>query len=864
MKKTLLTILCLALGVGFANAQTKLEARSVSKSQDMQEAVRLDRGDVQRSYKASIFQTKDVLWSTTFSVADSAAGKYTTGVISTATTYGTTAVAAHSTSNVGSTWVRLPDTSHATAASQFFSTNFPSTKNWLRGSLDIVNTPTQNDGFMFLSMLESAQTQDMGAYDAYIAFQGFSTIGAPVVDMTLSQTYRKFNSDKCYIDYSTDGSTWNTMEVLVRGVDCGTNEWVRGQQIFTLPAAVGQQSNVNIRLRWTSDSKAGGTFGYLWAVDDVCFSSGTVDRMRLSQYNYVKGMYQMMPAGLTVPIESYYRVRNTGINTRTNVKANVYAMNDGGVEDQYGAATSLATSQVVSSMPFNPSLDTLLLIDPKGQLTQGGQVYGTEGGLPTDLDSNVHGFYYTAIESDGVTMNTDTLSYMVNSNSVPGMENASVWAADNGVLRKYSRYAYGIVHEDGADYITTIPSESGWNLAEYQLLLNYVTGNTIPENWVIRGVQLVASTPYIDRNIADQDAERGANSTISAVLRFDTSYDGGNYIYSIDHGATAHDVTAADLPNMDGLTYATYGNYTVINIPFLNQPKLMPGKSYYIGYKQETGGNFACATSSYFYYDENHYTGDVHDTTAVMFKDVDGMHAFANPQKAPEVLIHDPHSTNQYYYTNFSRTTGTNIPMIRMLVGPKVQMTKYALSATCGENVQIQAPDGTNICGEVDSLVQGSSRTYYVVPDDANYEIDQILIDGQPLTNGAVVGNVSRTDKFDEQSQVSYAEINIVNVQEARTISVTVKSLGISDPAAKNVSMKLQPNPATSNVNLTISGVTGMVNYSLIDMSGRTISSNRINAENVNTINVSNLAKGAYFVRITNDKFSKVEKLIVR
>ena len=76
--------------------------------------------------------------------------------------------------------------------------------------------------------------------------------------------------------------------------------------------------------------------------------------------------------------------------------------------------------------------------------------------------------------------------------------------------------------------------------------------------------------------------------------------------------------------------------------------------------------------------------------------------------------------------------------------------------------------------------------------------------------------------------------------------------------------MYLQPNPATSQVNLDIQGVTGMVNCMLIDMSGRVVYNKDINAEVAQTINLNSLAKGAYFVRITNDKFSKVEKLIVR
>ena len=74
----------------------------------------------------------------------------------------------------------------------------------------------------------------------------------------------------------------------------------------------------------------------------------------------------------------------------------------------------------------------------------------------------------------------------------------------------------------------------------------------------------------------------------------------------------------------------------------------------------------------------------------------------------------------------------------------------------------------------------------------------------------------------------------------------------------------MKPNPATNSVTLNMRGVEGMVNCSIIDMSGRVVYNRAINAESAQTIDLSNVAAGAYFVRVTNDKFSKVEKLIVR
>ena len=113
----------------------------------------------------------------------------------------------------------------------------------------------------------------------------------------------------------------------------------------------------------------------------------------------------------------------------------------------------------------------------------------------------------------------------------------------------------------------------------------------------------------------------------------------------------------------------------------------------------------------------------------------------------------------------------------------------------------------------------------------------------------------------------SYYYVTIENLQGDHKISFAGHAypynLGIEGEAS-NVSLGMRPNPASHNVTLNMTGVTGMVNCSIIDMSGRVVYNRAINAETSHTIDLSNVAAGAYFVRVTNDSFSKVEKLIVR
>ena len=145
---------------------------------------------------------------------------------------------------------------------------------------------------------------------------------------------------------------------------------------------------------------------------------------------------------------------------------------------------------------------------------------------------------------------------------------------------------------------------------------------------------------------------------------------------------------------------------------------------------------------------------------------------------------------------------------------------------------------------------------------------DNIIIVSFDMDDDEETGDRNFRVTYDEDNNTYAYQYSFANIQGNHEIRFAFEQdttpHGGFDPVAAGVYMNLQPNPATSQVNLNIVGVTGMVNCMLIDMSGRVVYNQDINAETTQTINLNSLAKGAYFVRITNDKFSKVEKLIVR
>ena len=76
----------------------------------------------------------------------------------------------------------------------------------------------------------------------------------------------------------------------------------------------------------------------------------------------------------------------------------------------------------------------------------------------------------------------------------------------------------------------------------------------------------------------------------------------------------------------------------------------------------------------------------------------------------------------------------------------------------------------------------------------------------------------------------------------------------------------IYPNPTSSATTISVSGVNGKVKIAIVDMNGRTVASETMECASdcVKTMDVENLAQGAYFVRITGESVNMVKKLVVR
>jgi hypothetical protein len=82
----------------------------------------------------------------------------------------------------------------------------------------------------------------------------------------------------------------------------------------------------------------------------------------------------------------------------------------------------------------------------------------------------------------------------------------------------------------------------------------------------------------------------------------------------------------------------------------------------------------------------------------------------------------------------------------------------------------------------------------------------------------------------------------------------------------KYVDMKVYPNPASNNVNVVLEGISGQTNIMVYDMSGKVVSSMRVEvANNGQIINlpVENYTQGIYFIKAVNNDAVMTKKLII-
>lgn len=716
------------------------------------------------------YRSGDTLFYCDFSVPNQ---YYSTGTVTTTQYVNGEAIPIHQQTAYHSRWQRIGSYTDTILSDVYYPASFDGWYSWPfrpnRYEDSSLNAISGDAGIMLMTMQDQIAEWGghgtTGNFDAYIAFPPFSTMDVDGIRVKFYQYYRCFNNDKCWIDYSTDGVNWSSLEINVRSVDVNVNSTVQGWKSVNLPIALGNQPTVYLRLRWSCDNNAGGAYGYVWAVDDF-FVIPIPDYDYRTTSNAIRGAYGMVPQGLQLPATYVSRITNMGMQTLAGTTARLYA--DGNLLGQDVVSVPFAQTKyaIVDASGFYTDTTYWNNNPENGGFNYYGGTFGTiyNNGLIPSVTVGQHTL--TAVTSMPGGLHTDTINMSYTVGATVGTD--YVWAWDNGNMLYGSYYCYG---QNTTGYNSDNPEEIGYDQPGFMMNVRYRTGQTVPTGWVVRGMQIVASSELTE-----------AGAIISPVLFEDSSYyDGPNATLSrrtLSTGAASHTVTANET-NQNGnyITGDVVSNYNVITMMFPEQPELKPNMMYRVGY-EVVNGSFMPAVDDEIY---------------------GGMGAYD--------------FQSGFYGVRWSNPTRR--PMIRLLVGPAQFVPKTAVAFNCptGYNLQISRSNNAIACGAIDSVVLGSTVTYTVYPESGmSLDFYNVYVNGSPVP----FDTYSQYDEYG--NEFTFIEFTLSNVTTPQSVSFSV-SEPLSYPTVNGPATVFAGDTATfwaslthpATLTWTVQGTTAMV-----------------------------------------------------
>ncbi|MBQ9638318.1 MAG: fibronectin type III domain-containing protein [Bacteroidales bacterium] len=140
-----------------------------------------------------------------------------------------------------------------------------------------------------------------------------------------------------------------------------------------------------------------------------------------------------------------------------------------------------------------------------------------------------------------------------------------------------------------------------------------------------------------------------------------------------------------------------------------------------------------------------------------------------------------------------------------------------------------------------------------------------------------VTGSTTATLRFPNEEETyvffvrSFCEGRYGSTWTTNLVMVDVQEVG-DDPdpnaidGAEGVQVRLYPNPASGSTTVSLEGVSGTVELTVVDMNGRSVRTERVECDGdcAHRMELSGLSAGVYFVRISSEGTDVVRKLVVR
>ena len=228
--------------------------------------------------------------------------------------------------------------------------------------------------------------------------------------------------------------------------------------------------------------------------------------------------------------------------------------------------------------------------------------------------------------------------------------------------------------------------------------------------------------------------------------------------------------------------------------------------------------------------------------------------------------------------TNFDQTYDVTSHPATVTGLTKNTQYNAAVMAVCGGILESEASDTvsfTTLDCPVPTNVAVSNVTTHTATITWNGTASSYTLEygseGYPQGDGTAIANITGnsyqlTDLVDGYAYDVYvmANCDAQNASDWSTKATFTTLVGINGVEGSMVTV--YPNPTSNSTTITLTGVNGDVTIAIVDMNGRTVRSETMNCEGdcAKTMQVNDLAQGAYFVRINGDNVNMVKKLIVK